>query len=383
MEKIRDYLDGKQDEMFDLLKRLVNIDSGTYCKDGIDACGEILAEELRSLGFQTQTIEEKDWGNHVSAERSGSGEKRLFLSSHLDTVCPAGTVETRPFRIDGDYAYGPGVGDMKGGIVQMIYALKALKALDRQTPPISVFLTGDEEVGSVLGRPFIEDIANRSTWTLVTEPTISPEAVAVKRWGVGAFYLTILGKSAHVLDKNKQGVNACRELAMKILALEGLSDPVRGVKVSVNLVKGGTSRQVCATEAKADVDVRVRNLSEMESVENRVREVAETPIIPGIQIKVEGKLTRPPMEPNPNTEAFLEIAKEVGQEIGMNVEPIEKLGGSDGCFTAAMGVATLDGMGPMCYDSCSETERIELSSVVPRTLLMAAIIQRLGKLAKS
>jgi glutamate carboxypeptidase len=121
----------------------------------------------------------------------------------------------------------------------------------------------------------------------------------------------------------------------------------------------------------------------MESVENRVREVAENSIIPGIQMKVEGKLTRPPMELNPNTEAFLEIAKEVGQEIGMKVEPIEKLGGSDGCFTAAMGVATLDGMGPMCYDSCSETERIELSSVVPRTLLMAAIIQRLGKLSDS
>ncbi len=383
MKEVREYLVGKQDEMFALLKRLVNIDSGTYCKDGIDECGEILAEELRALGFQTKTIEEKEWGNHVSAERPGTGEKRLFLSSHLDTVCPAGTVATRPFRIDGDYAYGPGVGDMKGGIVQMLYALKAMKALGRETPPISVFLTGDEEVGSVRGRPYIEEIAKRSTWTLVTEPTIDPEAVTVKRWGVGAFYLTITGRSAHVLDKNNEGVNACRELAMKILALEGLSDPLRGVKVSVNLVKGGTSRQVSAPLAKADVDVRVKNVSDMEAVENRVREVAETPIIPGIKITAEGKLTRPPMESNPNTEALVEIAKEAGREIGMNIKPIEKLGGSDGCFTAAMGVATIDGMGPMCYDGCADTERIELSSVVPRTLLMAGIIKRLTELAKS
>jgi glutamate carboxypeptidase len=383
MEKIRAYLEEKKNEMLGLLEKLVNIDSGTYCIEGINECGKILAEALQSLGFQTKTIEEIGWGNHVSAERPGTGDKRLFLSSHLDTVCPQGTAAKRPFRIEGDYAFGPGVGDMKGGIVQMIYALKALKALGRETPPISVFLTGDEEVGSVLGRPHIEKIARRSTWALVTEPTTDPEGVTVKRWGVGAFYLTILGQSAHVLAQSKVGVNACRELAMKILALEGLSDPVRGVKVSVNLVKGGTSRQVSASEAKADIDLRVQSVSEMDDVEKRFRKVAETPILPGIQIKLEGKLTRPPMEPNPNTEAFLEIGKAVGQEMGLNVHPIEKLGGSDGCFTAALGVATLDGMGPMCYDSCSDTERIDVNSLVPRTQLMAGIIQRLTKMSKN
>ena len=381
MDKIREFLNGKQSEMLSLLERLVNIDSGSYCKEGIDSCGEILAVELRSLGFQTKTLEEINWGNHVSAERPGRGAKRLFLSCHLDTVCPAGTVAKRPFKIEGNLAHGPGVGDMKGGIVQMIYALKALKALGRETMPLSVFLTGDEEVGSVRGRPFIEEIAKRSNWALVMEPTPVLEGVTVKRWGVGAFYLTILGKSAHVGDLVNQGVNACRELALKILALEGLSDPVRGVKVSVNLVRGGTSRQVSAPEAKADVDVRVRNLSEMQSVERQVRTLAETPFIPGISIQVEGKLTRPPMDLNPNTESFIELAKEVGQKNKLVVHPIEKLGGSDGSFTAALGVATLDGMGPLCYDSCAETERIEISSLVPRTSLIAGIIQDLAELA--
>ena len=125
MEKIRAYLQGKQKEMLKLLEQLVNIDSGSYCKDGVTACGDIISEELRTLGFQTEKIPEEHWGSHVRAERPGQMSKRLLLSAHLDTVCPAGTVAKRPFRIDGNLAYGPGVGDMKGGIVQMIFALKA------------------------------------------------------------------------------------------------------------------------------------------------------------------------------------------------------------------------------------------------------------------
>ncbi len=378
MEKIRTYLHQHQGEMLALLERLVNIDSGTYCKAGIDLCGQMLSTELQVLGFQTETIPETVWGNHIRAERPGKGRKGLFLSAHLDTVCPEGTVAKRPFRIEGNLAYGPGVGDMKGGIVQMLYALKALQALGRDTPPLTIFLTGDEEVGSVQGRPYIEEIARRSEWVIVMEPSTTPGMIGIRRWGVGAFYLTIRGQAAHVLDVNKAGVNACRELALKILALESLSDTQRGVKVSVNLVRGGTSRQVTAPEAGADIDVRVRDSTQMEEVEAQVRQIAGRPILPGIQIELTGKMTRPPMEPNPQTKAFLRLASDVGREIGIEIEPVDKLGGSDGCFTAALGVATLDGMGPLCHDICAETERIEISSLVPRTLLLAGIIQRLG-----
>jgi glutamate carboxypeptidase len=381
MEEIRDYLRGRQDEMLTLLERLVNIDSGTYCKRGIDACGQILTEELRTLGFQLETIPETDWGNHVRAERVGLGKQRLFLSAHLDTVWPAGTVAKRPFRVDGNLAYGPGVGDMKGGIVQMIYALKALHDLGRKTPPLSIFLTGDEEVGSVQGRPHIEAEARRSAWVLVLEPGTGLGNIAIRRWGVGAYYLTIHGKAAHAMNTTPDaGVNACRELALKILALEGLSDPLfGGVKVSVNLVRGGTSRQVTASEARADIDVRVRDASRMAEIEERVRDVAENAILPGIRIELHGTLTRPPMEPNPDTEVLLRLATEVGRTIGIAVCPVEKFGGSDGCFTAAVGAATFCGMGPICHDSCGETERIEVDSLVPRTLLIAGIMQRLAK----
>jgi glutamate carboxypeptidase len=378
LAKVRSSLQEKQGEMLDLLERLVNIDSGSYCKEGVDACGRILAEELRALGFTTEIIPETERGNHVRAERPGRGSKYLFLSAHLDTVCPAGTVAKRPFRIDGDLAHGPGVGDIKGGIVQMIYALKALRELGRETPPISVFLTGDEELGSVRGRPYIEAEARRSAWALIMEPSTAPGVIGIRRWGTGAFYLTIRGHAAHVLDPDTPGVNACRELALKVLALESLTDMQRGMKVSVNLVRGGTSRQVTAPEARADIDVRFREAARMAEIEARVRQVAGTPILPGIRLELSGGLTRPPMEPNPATEAFVLLATEVGREIGIEVQPIEKMGGSDGCFTAALGVATLDAMGPLCHDITAETERIEISSLVPRTLLIAGIIQRLA-----
>lgn len=378
MDKIRAWLGDHQGELLRLLEQLVNIDSGSYGKAGIDRCGEIHAAELRELGFTVETVPESERGNHVRAERPGRGNHRLFLSGHLDTVCPEGTVARRPFRIADGLAHGPGVGDMKGGTVQMLYALKALRALGVDTPPITVFLTGDEEVGSVRGRPHIEAIAKRSDSCLVFECSVSPGSIGVRRWGTGAYYVTIHGQAAHVLAGDTPGANATRELAFKILALEGLSDPVRGVKVSVNLVRGGTSRQVTAHEARADVDVRVRDHDQIAVTDARVREVAGRAQLPGISIEVTGGMSRPPMQPTPRTDALLAIATEVGREVGVPVEAIEKMGGSDGCFVSAFGVPVLDAMGPLCHDICGETERIELGSIVPRTALIAGIVARLA-----
>ncbi len=376
---ILEALQQKTHEMLPLIEHLVNIDSGTLYKAGVDRCGAIVADALRELGFVVSTIPETDRGNHLLAERSGSGTKRLFLSAHLDTVCPEGTVARRPFRVDGDLAFGPGVGDMKGGIVQMLYALRVLRETGMETPPISVFLTGDEEMGSVRGRPHIEALAKRSAWVLVMEPSSKPGSVAVRRWGIGSFSCTFRGIGAHVLNPHGIGVNACRELALKILALESLSDPVQGVKVSVNLVSGGRSRQVTAAEAKADVDVRVRDSAQMEEVEARVRTVASTPILPGITTDVSGGMTRPPLEPNAGTETLLRVAEEAAREIGIELMPMEEYGGSDGCFTAALGVPTLDGLGPLTHDMCGDQECIEISSLAPRTALLAGIIARLAR----
>jgi glutamate carboxypeptidase len=267
---------------------------------------------------------------------------------------------------------------MKSGIVQMIYALKALYDLGLETPPLSIFLTGDEEVGSVKGRPYIEQEAGHSEWVLVMESSPEPDLVVIERWGVGAFYLTIHGKGAHVMDPKMAGVNACRELALKILALESLTDPLRGIKISVNLVRGGSSRQMTAPEARADIDVRVRDLTQMESIERQIQQVAGTPFLSGIRVEVSGSMTRPPMEMNKKSETLLKLVQDVGQEIGIEIRPGTKAGGSDGCFTAALGIATLDGIGPPCHDLYSDREKILITDLISRTLLTAMIIHRLS-----
>lgn len=377
MEKIQSFLAERRDGMLELLERLVNIDSGSYYKEGIDACGRIISEELDALGFVTRFVAEKERGNHLRADRPGKGKRRLFLSAHLDTVFPEGTAARRPFRISEGRAYGPGVGDIKGGIVQMLYALKALHELQIDMPPVSVFLTADEEIGSVCGRPHIEELARLSSWVIVMEPSSQPESVGVSRWGLGAFHLTIHGRAAHVLRPDLEGINACRELALKILALESLTDTRRGIKVSVNLVGGGRSRQVTAAEAHAEIDVRVRQKELMDQVEAQLRQVATTPFFPGISLELEGKLTRPPMTLNPKSEDFLRLATNAARELGMNLNPVEEYGGSDGCFTSALGVATLDGMGPLCHDMCGDNENIELASLLPRTSLLAGIIKKM------
>lgn len=378
MQEALKFLQEKEREMLALLERLVNIDSGTYCVQGVNECGSIIARELGKLGFKTETVPEKDFGNHIRAMRPGAGTKQVFISAHLDTVSAPGTAAARPFRREGKLAFGPGVGDMKGGIVQMIYAFKALQHANQQTPSLSVFLTADEEVGSVLGRPHIEELARRSTHVMVMEPCSKPTSIAVRRWGIGSFYLTVHGRAAHVLKPDSDGLNASRELAFKILALESLTDTQRGVKVSVNLVEGGRSRQVTAAQAFAAIDVRIRGAALTGEVEEQVRHVAGSPILPGIGIELRGAMTRPPMEPNARTESFLHLANDVAESLGFQLEACEEYGGSDGCFASALGVATLDALGPVCHDMCGDNESIEVPSLIQRAALLAGIIKRLA-----
>lgn len=379
IRELHDSLLRKRPEMLDLLERLVSIDSGSFCKEGIDLCGAIVAEKLRRIGFETQLLPHSDRGNALRASRPGKGAARLLLLAHLDTVWPSGTATRRRFAVKGEMAHGPGVGDMKGGIVQMIFALGALGSLGEGVPPITVFCSGDEELGSVTSRALIEEAAAGSRWAIVMESAVPPVDVVVRRWGVGAFELEVTGRCAHVLDPSQIGVNACSELAAKVLALEALSDPARGVRVGVNMVHGGTARQVTAGDARASIDVRVRDASGMSAAESQVRETASRPSRAGTTLRLTGAMTRPPMEPHRETEKLLRLAVGVGRELGLELSPGEKAGGSDGSFASALGVATLDGMGPLCHGFCREEERIEIGSLASRSALLAGIVSRLSE----
>ncbi len=376
-----DYLETHRADMLDLLGRLVNIDSGTYDKAGVDRVGAVVRQELESLGFTFRVVERDEGGNHLVGTRSGDGRGRLLLAIHLDTVCPKGSAADRPFTVTRDRATGPGVADMKGGVAQMIYALKALRAANATgLPALTVVCTGDEEIGTPTGRPVVEAEAKGCDWAFVFEPGRADGSLVAGRWAVGAFYLTITGRTAHVANMTDPGVNACTELAHKVLALEGLTDLERGIKVSVNLVQGGTARQVAAEKATAHIDVRVRSQADADRVAARVKEIALAPVTKGVELRLDGRITRPAMEATPASAALLKVATEVGQEIGMTLGTVISAGGSDGSFTANMGVPTLDGLGPIGHEVCSTREWADVSSLVPRTALVALTAARLGRL---
>ncbi len=370
----------REAELLALWERVVNVDSGSYCKAGVDALGRLMAGELAPLGFSTDVIEETACGSHVLCRRIGQGRGRLFLSMHLDTVWPEGTVAEWPFRLDRGRATGPGVADMKGGWIVMLGALHALggAGLDRLAQT-TVLMTGDEELGSVRGRPHIERIAGESDWTLVMESAKPDGSVTVGRTAVGALYLTIRGRSAHVANDYRLGRNAIEEAAHVILALHALTDPDAERIVNVGIVRGGSARQVVADHVWLSVDLRAPDNPTADALVARIREIAAAPRTPGVTIEVEGGVTRPAWVNNPGTRRLAELAADIAREGGLPFGEIVSRGGSDGSFTGALGVPTLDGLGIVGGNVCSRHEWADAASLVPRAALLATLIARLAE----
>ncbi|MBI4641205.1 MAG: M20 family metallopeptidase [Candidatus Tectomicrobia bacterium] len=373
------YLRQHEGEMFALLERFVRVDSGSYEKRGVDQMGDLLSEELSQLGFQIETIREESCGNHLLAKRGGDGHGRLFLSCHLDTVTRPHQFSDGPFLLRGREAHGAGVADMKGGVVQMLFALKALQAVGaKRLPSITIFATGDEELGSVRGRPYIEREGKVCNWALVVEPGRSDGSYVSERWSLAVYYLTIHGFAVHMGDPQQKGINANLDLAHKIIALEGLTDEEKGVKVGVNLIQGGISRQTVAPTATAHIDVRARTQPLMDELIPKVEAICRTTYIPGVEMTLTGGVTRPAMEKHAATEQLFQLVTEVGQEVGIEVKSAATRGGGDGSFVAQLGVPTIDGMGPIGHHSCTTREYIEIESCVPRTAVIALTIARLS-----
>jgi glutamate carboxypeptidase len=355
--RILQELGNREEEMLALLEQMVRIDSGSYHKPGIDAMAEFLATELRSLGFTTQTLCESDCGNHLLAHRSSSGQPRVFLSCHLDTVTRPEHFVDGPFVIRNRRVYGPGVADMKGGIAQMVMALRVLRDLGHELlPELTVFGTGDEEVGSVRGRPHIEREGRQCQCVLVVEPARPDGSYVAHRWALAAFYLDIHGKPAHLGDPAQHGINANVELAHKILALEALHDPAAGRIVATNLVQGGIARQTVSPYATAHVDVRARTTQGIEELAQQVEAILRQPHLPGIELSIQGTITRPALEPNPGSERLFHMVAALAERVGVRATQTETRGGGDGSFLTSLGLPTLDGMGPLGRNNCTPQE---------------------------
>lgn len=374
------FLQEKKGEMLELLEQLVNIDSGSYVKEGVDRVGTILKEKYEELGFVVEVKKEEEYGNNLVIQHRDAKDPKIILVAHMDTVFPEGTVAERPFRIEGTRAYGPGVVDMKASQVELLYAMRTLVEFGLPGyENVQIVLNSDEEIGSITSRPLIEQHAKGKRFALVVEPARKDGSLVTARRGGGTYTLIVKGKSAHSGIEPENGRSAIEELAYKIIQLHHLSDHERGISVNVGLIEGGTAVNIVSPNAVAHIDIRISELEQMEYLEQRIKEICATTEVPGTEIELEGDISRPPMVNNEKTQALLSVVREVGKEIGIEVHDTSTGGGGDASFTSARGVPTIDGLGPVGGNVHSEEEYLEIDTLPERTLLLVKTIERLSK----
>jgi glutamate carboxypeptidase len=374
------FLHQHQEEMLHYIEELVNIDSGSYDKQGVDTIGQLLKESYKELGFNVFVEEQGVYGNHLIIEHKDAIDPNIIILAHMDTVFPRGTAAERPFRIEGNRAYGPGVIDMKASQVSVLYAIKALVNEGYEGyKRIRIVLNSDEEIGSPSSREIIEREAKGKKYALVMEPARKDGSLVSSRRGKGNYTLIIEGKAAHSGIEPEKGRSAIEELAHKIIQLHELSDHENGISVNVGLIEGGSSANTVSDHAEAQIDVRIKEIGQVELLEERLDEICSSSDVVGTKISLEGEMNRPPMEKNKKTRALLRIIQDVGDEIGVEIEDTSTGGGSDASFTSSLGIATIDGLGPIGGNAHSEQEYLVIPSLVERTLLLATIIERLSK----
>jgi glutamate carboxypeptidase len=354
--------------MLGLVRDLVEIESPTG-SPGVRAVAERLGDELDALGARPRLL----GGSHLRADLLGDGAP-LLLVGHCDTVWPVGTLDTMPFRVDGDRAYGPGVYDMKASLVVLLDAIR--RAGDSGSRrAVRVFLTGDEEVGSVSARPHLEEAADGAAAALVVEPPTSRGDLKTARKGIGRFRLVIAGRAAHAADPS-QGSSAIDELAHQVLALKALADAKRGITVNVGVAQGGTAENVVAAHAEALIDIRVARSDDRDDVERRLN--ALRTVVPGTELRLEGAWTRPPLERSPGSAALFARAREHGRALGLDLHEASSAGGSDGNLVAAVGVPVLDGLGAEGHGAHARDEHVLIESLPVRAELLARLLVEPG-----
>lgn len=371
-------LEDTQQEMINLLETLVNIDSGSKFKRGVDKVSERLREEYEKIGFNCEVVEQEKLGNHLILKHESVNEPSILLIAHMDTVFKEGTASERPFHIKGNRAYGPGVADMKGSQVTLLYTMKYLhennpEALEK----VIILLNSDEEIGSPTSRAVIEKLSDEVEYALVMEPARKDGSLVTSRRGGGTYKLEIKGKSAHSGVSPQDGHSAIEEMGHKIVKLSALTNHKAGVSINVGKVMGGEATNVVPDEATLYVDVRVTNQNQSKDIKKKIQDICATPDVEGTEIKLTGGIRRPPMELDEENEALLNIIQDVGESLDIEVSHTHTGGGSDASFPSYLGVATIDGLGPVGGEMHSEKEYLEIDSIIQRTALLAETIRNL------
>jgi glutamate carboxypeptidase len=361
-------------ETLAFLKKIVALESPSSNKAAVDACSHLVAEQLRSLGADVQSVTQTSAGNHLLANWDGSAQSdRRFLSLlHLDTVWPLRTLENMPLREADGKLYGPGVYDMKSSAAITLVGLKVLQEAGlKPRYPIRMLFTSDEEIGSETSRVLIESEARKSALVLVMEPAMAGGQLKTFRKGVGDFNIIAYGRSAHAGVDHQKGINAIEELAQQIIRLQAMTDYSLGTTINTGMIHGGSASNVVPERAEMIVDFRVAKVTEGERIESVIKGLR--PILAGTRLEISGGLNRPPMERTPTMIATFGQAKRLGASIGLSLEEGSTGGGSDGNFTAALGIPTLDGIGALGDGAHASHEHIVIESLIDRMALLTTI----------
>ncbi len=382
LAELRDALITAQPDYMADLERLVNIDCGTYTKDGVDKVGRWVAAQLRELGAEVTILAHETYGDTIVGVLEGKGGGRAVLVGHLDTVFEAGTAAERPFVVDNGRACGPGVDDMKGGLLTGLYALRVLRSTRGGGEPsdwlpferLTFVANPDEEVGSPSSTPHIEAAARGATVAFVLESARENGDIVSARKGIADFRLTVVGRAAHAGVEPEKGRSATLEAAHKTLALHALNGRWPGVTVNVGSVHGGTRPNIVADKCELHVDVRATTAKDLDAVEAEIRAIAEGATVADTTCIVERLHHWLPMERTRATAALAEMAISLAGRIGFELHDAATGGASDANTTSGMGVPSLDGLGPVGGADHAPGEYLEIDSIVPRTTLFAALL---------
>jgi glutamate carboxypeptidase len=374
-DRILNYINDNRSAFIELLEILVEAESPSRHAESHTRIRAIITAELHALHYKTLRIGGRLTGEHIYARPCGKvrGARAQLMMGHYDTVWPIGTITERPFTVDENVARGPGVFDMKGGIAQMIFALRVIRDLELQ-PKLTpvVLVNSDEEVGSRDSTRFIRQLARRVDRALVLEPAMGASGILkTARKGIGRFTITVHGKAAHAGLDPESGASAILELSHVIQRLFALNDADRGVTINVGTVNGGIHPNVIAPHSQAVADVRVPTADETERIEKEIHSIE--PSTPGVRLVIDGRIGRPPMEETPRNRALWERARSLGGDLGLELHHGRAGGGSD-ANTISQYTATLDGLGPVGDGAHAEHEFLYIDKTLERTALLAMLL---------
>jgi glutamate carboxypeptidase len=375
----------RYDDFVGVLERMVNVDCGSFTPDGVNEIADLCESRFEAGGWKVERTEhrpaegEQRLGDLVIGRLDGSGGPRVLMIGHTDTVFDPGTAAERPFKIDGQRALGPGVSDMKGGLLVGFFAVETLQAAGFDGfGSLTYICNPDEEIGSPWSREFIRAESSDADVALVLESARENGDIVSARKGVTDYRIEIVGRAAHAGVEPERGRSAILEASHKTIALHGLNERWPGATVNVGVVSGGTRPNVVAERCSIHVDVRSPHEETLALAEAEVERIANENTVPDVTVSVTGGKWHRPMEKREGGARLAALASEVARELGFDLRDAATGGASDANTTSAAGVPTLDGLGPIGGDDHGPREWIDLSSVVPRISLVAGLISRLG-----